>query len=63
MGRQWLQKKREINANKRAKITTKLATLPSPPRRGRTAPSRRERQARCAWSAYRLAKLVTGVIT
>lgn len=24
MGRQWLQKKREINANKRAKITTKL---------------------------------------
>jgi len=25
MGRQWLQKKREINANKRAKITTKLA--------------------------------------
>jgi YebC/PmpR family DNA-binding regulatory protein len=25
MGRQWLQKKREINASKRAKITTKLA--------------------------------------
>jgi transcriptional/translational regulatory protein YebC/TACO1 len=24
MGRQWLQKKREINANKRAKITSKL---------------------------------------
>jgi transcriptional/translational regulatory protein YebC/TACO1 len=24
MGRQWLQKKREINANKRAKIVTKL---------------------------------------
>src|SRR5688500_11045917 len=24
MGRQWLQKKRDINANKRAKITTKL---------------------------------------
>ncbi|MEY2980031.1 MAG: hypothetical protein RL562_258, partial [Planctomycetota bacterium] len=24
MGRQWLQKNKEINANKRAKITTKL---------------------------------------